>query len=227
MAKSDTGGAGPLDRARITTAAIALIDAESAHALSMRKLGASLSVEAMAIYHYFTGRDEVLDSVVETVINELHDDPDLQVHAAHWEEYLYRTAHAVRRIALAHPQVFPLIATRPPAAPWIQPPLRSLRWIQTFLQALQACGFADENAVAVYQAFSSFLLGHLLLEVSALGADVGPVEEAQPTPPDASDLDDYPLLKRLEPLLSRDRGAEEFEEGLEALIERLTSRGKR
>ena len=34
-----------------------------------------------------------------------------------WQDYLRRLAHGVRRIALAHPQVFPLVATRPPAAP--------------------------------------------------------------------------------------------------------------
>ncbi len=38
-------------------------------------------------------------------------------------------------------------------------------------------GFSDENAAAVYRAFSSFLLGYLLLEVSAGGVETGPVEE--------------------------------------------------
>ena len=54
----------------------------------------------------------------------------------------------------------------------------------------------------------------------------GPVEEPEPTPAKPSDLDGYPLLRRLEPLLSRDRAAEEFEEALEALVQRLTARGK-
>ncbi len=89
---------------------------------------------------------------------------------------LQRLAHGVRRIALAHPQVFPLIASRPPAAPWVRPPLRSLRWMENFLDNLIGCGFDDAAAVAAYRAFSSFLLGHLLLEVSAQGVDTGPVE---------------------------------------------------
>ena len=226
VSRDIAGGPGSLDRARVVTAAITVIDADGVHGLSMRKLGAQLGVEAMAVYHYFSGRDEILDCVVETMVDDLHTDPELQVHTDHWEEYLYRVAYAVRRIASAHPQVFPLIATRPPAAPWIKPPLRSLRWMESFLQTLQQCGFSDEASVEAYQAFSSFLLGHLLLEVSAQGADVGPVEEPEPTPAKPSDLDGYPLLKRLEPLLSRDRAAEEFEEALEALVQRLTARGK-
>lgn len=208
------------------TAAIALIDADGIQALSMRKLGAELGVQAMAVYHYFAGREELIDGIVETIVDQLHTDPQLQAETDHWEEYLYRLAFGVRRIALAHPQVFPLIATRPPAAPWVRPPLRSLRWTESFLQTLHNHGFSDERAVQTYQTFSSFLLGYLLLEVSALGADVGPVAEPDPGPQQASDLDGYPLLRHLEPLLSRDRAADQFEEGLEALVERLTARGK-
>ena len=136
-------------------------------------------------------------------------------------------AHGIRRIALAHPQLFPLIATRPPAAPWVRPPLRSLRWMESFLQNLRDCGFSDRAAVAGYQAFSSFLLGHLLLEVSAQGADVGPVDDADPTgPPEISDLDGYPLLKALKPLLSENRSAEVFESSLDLLITHLETLGK-
>ncbi len=75
-------------------------------------------------------------------------------------------AHCVRRLALAHPKAFPLIASRPVEAPWLRPPLRSLRWVETFLDGLIGEGFSDTAAVGAYRAFTSFLLGHLLLEVS-------------------------------------------------------------
>jgi hypothetical protein len=125
----------------------------------------------------------------------------------------------LRRIALAHPEVFPLVATRPPAAPWVRPPLRSLRWIESFLQSLTSCGFTDDAAAAAYRSFSSFLLGYLLLEVSGRGVEVGPVEE--PDVPPTTDLGPYPTLRRMEPLLSEDRAAEDFELALEALLERI------
>jgi hypothetical protein len=128
----------------------------------------------------------------------------------------------VRRIALALPQVFPLIATRPPAAPWVRPPLRSLRWMESFLDTLHRCGFSDAASVAAYRSFSSFLLGHLLLEVSAQGAaDIGPIEQADPDDPPKTDLTEYPRLKHLEPELSQDHSADEFEEALETLLDRL------
>ena len=219
-------GPGRLDRQRILAAAIAVIDADGLRSLTMRAVGAYLGVEAMALYHYITGREALLDGVVETVIDELYGDPDVHMASPDWQEYLQRLAHGVRRIALAHPQVFPLIATRPPAAPWVRPPLRSLRWMESFLENLQRCGFSDRASVAAYQGFSSFLVGHLLLEVSAQGADIGPVDDPDPGQPDITDLDGYPLLKRMQPLLSEDRSAEEFEDALELLLNRLETAGK-
>lgn len=215
-----SGRAG-LDRRRILGAAVNFIDEHGLRELTMRRLGAYLGVEAMAIYRYIPGREALLDGIVETVIDELYGDPDVHLQSAEWQEYLQRLAHGVRRIALAHPEVFPLVATRPPAAPWVKPPLRSLRWMESFFVTLRQRGFGDDAAVAAYRAFSSFLLGHLLLEVSAVGVDIGPIEEGDPTDPQPGDLRDYPVLAELQGPLSEDHAAAEFEESLEVLLDRL------
>jgi AcrR family transcriptional regulator len=213
-------GRGGLDQRRILGAAVEFIDQYGLRELTMRRLGAHLGVEGMALYRYVPGREALLDGVVETVVDELYGDPDVHLEATGgWVDYLQRLAHGLRRIALAHPEVFPLVATRPPAAPWVRPPLRSLRWIESMLQVMTSAGFSDDAAAAAYRAFSSFLLGHLLLEVSARGVETGPVEE-----PDVSPMDDlslYPTLSRLQPHLSEDRSAEDFEEALEALLDRV------
>jgi AcrR family transcriptional regulator len=209
-----------LDRRRILGAAVEFIDEHGLRELSMRRLGAHLGVEAMALYRYVPGREALLDGVVEVVVDELSGDPDAPADAADaWREHLHRLAHGLRRVALAHPEVFPLVATRPPAAPWVRPPLRSLRRIESMLRVMTSAGFSDEAATSAYKAFSGFLLGHLLLEVSARGVDTGPVDEPDESPD--GDLGGYPLLRRLRPLLSRDRAAEDFEEALEALLDRV------
>lgn len=218
------GARGTIDRRKILDAAVTLIDEHGLRYLTMRRLGTYLGVEGMALYHYIPGREALLDGIVESVIDELYGDPDLRLTGTEWRQYLTRLGHGVRRIALTHPQVFPLIATRPPAAPWIRPPLRSLRWMESFLGTLQACGFSDFDAVATYRGFSSFLLGHLLLEVSAQGADISPIEQEDPGTPEAMDLSGYPLLTRLEPELSQDHSATEFNEALETLLDRLAAR---
>jgi AcrR family transcriptional regulator len=223
-AASHAAGRGALDRRRVLGAAIEFIDSKGLNALTMRRLGAHLGVEAMALYRYVPGRENLLDGVVESVIDELYGDPDVLLAASHgWQDYLQRLAHGVRRIALAHPEVFPLVATRPPAAPWVRPPLRSLRWVESFLDALIDSGFSEESAVAAYRAYSSFLLGHLLLEVSQKGVRISPEDapEGVPESQAATDLGQYPTVVRLEPLLSLDESAAEFEEALENLLGRL------
>jgi AcrR family transcriptional regulator len=215
----NTGRSG-LDQRRILGAAVQFIDEHGLRMLTMQRLGAYLGVEGMALYRYLPGREALLDGVVETVVEELFGDPGVHLEAhAGWVDYLQRLAHGLRRIALAHPEVFPLVATRPPAAPWVRPPLRSLRWIESLLEVMTEAGFSDENAAAVYRAFSSFLLGYLLLEVASHGVETGPVEE--PGVPAVEDLSDYPILRRLEPHLSVDVAAQDFEEALEALLDRI------
>jgi AcrR family transcriptional regulator len=213
----------PLDRDRILSAAITFIDREGLPGLTMRRLGRSLGVEAMSLYRYIPGREELLDGVVDTIINELYDDEEILDSPQHgWQDFLQRLAHGVRRIALSHPKAFPLVASRPPEAPWLRPPLRNLKWVESFLDGLISEGFSDEAAVAAYRAFTSFLLGHLLLEVSALGADVGPLDVLDDDENESESLHQYPHVKRLHGALAEDHSAVEFEESLENLLDRIT-----
>ena len=213
----------PLDRRRVLAAGLEFIDQHGLEALTMRRMGAHLGVEGMALYRHVTGREDLLDGVVDLVVDELYGDPEVHLAPQHgWEDYLQRLAHGVRRIALTHPAVFPLIATRPPAAPWVRPPLRSLRWLESFLGALTGHGFSDGAAVAAYRAYTSFLLGHLLLEVSQRGVPISPLDDPEGAPDaDERSLAPYPLVSRLAPLLAEDESAAEFEESLENLLERL------
>ncbi len=155
---------------RIVAATLSLIDEKGIGAASMRAVGARLGVRAMSLYKHVANREQLLDAVVESIVNELGDDPQLQVaaKASGWRTYLAALACGVRRYAVAHPHAFPLVATRPAAAPWVNPPLRSLRWIEEFLRRLHEEGLTDEQIVFAYRAFNSFLLGYLLLETGAI-----------------------------------------------------------
>ncbi|MBF6171865.1 TetR/AcrR family transcriptional regulator [Nocardia blacklockiae] len=209
----------PLSRRSILELAIDLVDREGLSKLTMRRLGAECGVEAMALYRYVHSREDLLSGIVDHLVDELRTD---QLAARRqedgWQDFLVRLAHGVRQIALDHPELFPLVATRAPEAPWVRPPLRSLRWMETFLDTLLSYGFDDAAAVAAYRSYTTFLLGQLLLEVSA----------RQPGPPlgdstrtDEQDLSDYPHLRRLQPMLAQDHSVSEFEDALEALLDRL------
>jgi TetR/AcrR family transcriptional regulator, tetracycline repressor protein len=154
---------------RIVAATLELVDEQGIGAASMRAVSARLGVRPMSLYRYVRDRDELLDAVVERIVNELANDPEVQLRPVDgWRPYLSGMARGVRRYALAHPHAFPLVATRPPGAPWVNPPLRSLRWVEAMLRGLVGEGFSDEQVLFTYRTFNVFLLGHLLLETSAM-----------------------------------------------------------
>lgn len=193
----------------------------------MRSLAQELNVEAMSLYRYVNGKEDLLEGVVALLMADLASTLTAET-PARWQEFLQVTAHGVRRIAIDHPKAFPLIATRHPAAPWLRPPLRSVDVVNVFLRSLIAQGFTDGQAVDAYRTFSSFLLGQLLLESAVRGAETGPVDEALdegdaaiPKGDGHVDLHDAPEVLRLRALLSEDRSDEEFEISLESLLDRL------
>ena len=160
---------GGLSLDRIVAATLELVDEEGIGAATMRAVSSRLGVRSMSLYRYVRDRDELFDVVVERIVGELADDPEVQLRPVDgWRPYLAGMAHGVRRYARAHPHAFPLVATRPPSAPWVNPPLRSLRWVEAMLTGLVREGFSDEQVLFTYRTFNSFLLGYLLLETSAM-----------------------------------------------------------
>jgi AcrR family transcriptional regulator len=154
---------------RIVTSTIKLVDEEGIGAATMRAVSEELGVASMSLYRYVQDRDELFDAVVERIVNELADDPEVQMRPVEgWRPYLTAMAHGVRRYALAHPHAFPLVATRSPTAPWIIPPIRSLRWVEAMLTGLLGEGFSAEQVLFAYRTFNGFLLGQLLLETGAI-----------------------------------------------------------
>jgi TetR/AcrR family tetracycline transcriptional repressor len=216
-----------LSRELIVATALEQIDRSGTQGLSMRSLAQELGVEAMSLYRYVHGKEDLLEGIVASLMSALTARLD-EAQGEHWQGFLQTVAHEVRRIATDHPKAFPLVATRHPAAPWLRPPLRSVEVVDRFLTALTGNGFTDAQAVNAYRAFSSFLLGQLLLQSVVRGAEAGPAEEPLdeggadiPQGDGSMDLDSAPEVRRLRELLSEDRSDEEFEISLEALLDRL------
>ncbi len=224
----DSAAKAALSRDAIIREALAVIDESGTGALSMRKLGQRLGVEAMSLYTHVSGREDLLEAVVTYLLQDVVEGLDENLTQT-WQGYLQALAHQIRRIAVDHPNAFPLVATRHPATPWLRPPLRSVTIVQDMLANLSANGFDDAKMVGVYRSFSSFLLGQLLLESATRGAETGPVEEPlnegnAPIPTDDVDVDlddDAPIVTNLRAMLSEDHSTEEFEIGLETLLNRL------
>jgi AcrR family transcriptional regulator len=219
----------PLSRERIVVAAVEYADENGLTALTMRRLGELLGVEAMSLYSHVNGREDLLEAMVDHVVRQVRVPGDSDLGPTNgWQAFLQHIAHQVRSVAVRHPNLFPVVATRPPGAPWLRPPLRSLEMVEGFLQGLTRRGLPGEQSVHVYKVFTSFLLGHLLLEVAVRGAETGlpeePIDEGSATVPNTEhddSLDRWPTVASLRPQLEEHDPAREFEQALEVLLDRL------
>jgi DNA-binding transcriptional regulator YbjK len=77
----------------VVRAAIELIDEQGVHALSMRRLGRRLDVEAMSLYAHVQSRDNLLDDP-DTHLMDTDSWQDYLVHLAAWPRCVI---HAVVR----------------------------------------------------------------------------------------------------------------------------------
>jgi AcrR family transcriptional regulator len=99
---------------RIVASAVALADAEGLEALSMRRLAAELGTGTTTLYRYVTGRDELLELMVDAVNGS---DGVVTGKPAHWRDGLALVARESRARFLAHPWLASQLVARPTIGP--------------------------------------------------------------------------------------------------------------
>ena len=203
-----------LSRERIVDAAIALVERDGAAALSMRRLGSELGVEGMALYHYVAGRDELLATIAERLLEPLR---RLKL-TGDWREACGRFARALREIATARPATFLLVGLRPLDTPALLAPVEAL------LGTLVGCGLPASDALAVYRAVASYARGYALAEATGFTVDAARAtgrEALRALHPDA-----FPILAGRSQQLARLDADSAFELGLHALLDGLPNPGR-
>ena len=94
----------PLTVERIVDAACRIHDRDGLRALSMRKLGAELDVDPMAVYHHVTDKRELLRLVTERTVGGMRPpDPALawDVRVRQWAGSYWDVVNAHRELTLA------------------------------------------------------------------------------------------------------------------------------
>ncbi len=98
----------PLSRARVLEAALELIDEHGLDALSMRKLGAALQVEAMSLYNHVSSKEDLLTGVADLLLEMV----EIPSAGGDWRVAVRQLCNAVRQVGVAHPTAFPLLVTQ-------------------------------------------------------------------------------------------------------------------
>src|SRR5262245_45363112 len=95
----------PLSRERVCREALALVDEEGLEALSMRRLGARLGVEAMSLYRHVRNKADLLDALHVAVLADIAPEPPPAVDGdePEWRLLLGGMARALRAALLRHP----------------------------------------------------------------------------------------------------------------------------
>ncbi len=154
------GPARPLSWERVLDAALRLVDADGLAALSMRRLGAVLGVEAMSLYHHVPCKDALLDGLVERLWAEVR----LPADAADWKVAVQAFARSLRGLAQAHPHAYALVLTRGTL------PEAAFRALDALLRSLRRAGFDEDGAAEALRTLLAYALGYASVEATcALG----------------------------------------------------------
>jgi AcrR family transcriptional regulator len=202
----------PLSRERVLRGAVAVADAAGIAALTMRSLARELGVKPMSVYHYFTGKDEILDGIVDLVFSEIA----LPVAGGDWRSQMVRRAISARQALRRHSWAIGLMESRANPGP------ATLRHHDATLATLRAAGFSVAMTAHAYALLDSYVYGFTLQEASL---PFNPETVAEATEVFTRRFaDDYPHLSEMAAeYISRpgyDFG-DEFEVGLSVIMDAL------
>ncbi|WP_196218164.1 TetR/AcrR family transcriptional regulator [Streptomyces blattellae] len=147
----------PLSRERVIRTAMAVADDKgSTAALTMRAIAEPLGVEAMSLYHHVTGREDILDGLVDAVFDEI----DVPPQDTDWKSAMHHRANSTRAALKRHPWAIGLMCSRS------QPGPATLRHHDAVLGALRAGGFSVPMTAHAVSLIDSYLYGFVLQELS-------------------------------------------------------------
>ena len=217
MVSQRSAGAKPragLNRERVLRAALALADEGGIEALTMRRLGERLQVEAMSLYNHVAGKDDILDGIVDLVFGEI----ELPSIDAEWKAAMYRRAVSARDALTRHPWAPSLMQARTRPGP------ATLGHHNAVIGALRTAGFTIDMAAHAFSVMDGYIYGFALQQVNLPSHT--PEESARLAESILRELpaEEYPYLAEMivEHALKPDYDyAVEFEFGLDLILDGL------
>lgn len=162
-ARLSSQGRGPtrtLDYGAITSAAIALADADGLDAVSMRKLAGRMDRSPMSLYRHIGSKDDLIELMYDAVLGEL----DLgEAPSGDWRADLARLAREVRRVHHAHPWIARL-GHRPTLGP------NAIRLLEYGLAGVDGLGLDIDAMMDLMGTALQFTRGYVVQELGAAEA---------------------------------------------------------
>ncbi len=211
---------GQISRSLILQTALGIIDRDGVDGLSMRRLSDAVGRDPTVLYRHLPNKAAVLDGVAEIVLAQLSvdtADPD-------WAAQLRSVAHDFRRLTITHPNVVPLLVTRPLATPLGLRPPGMLRPLEDVLTLLMGAGFSGVDALHIYRLLFGFLHGHVLNELQEVVERPEETDDVLRLGLHRLPITDFPQVRALATALASYDGAAELDRGLDLLLTGLTAK---
>ena len=133
-----------LTRDRVVARALELADAEGVEAITMRRLGALLGVEGMALYTHVRDKDDLLAAAGDLLLRELEVAP--RSHED-WRGRIEAVCEGWAALRARRSRAFPLVFRAPAVSPVTE----------ELMDALLTAGFRGRRAWLAYQTLVFFL----------------------------------------------------------------------
>lgn len=134
---------------------MALADEIGIESLTIRRLADALGSSPMSVYHYVSGKDEIIDGMVDLVFAEIALPPE----ELDWKEAIAARCHSARSVLVRHPWAPPLMESR------LVPGPANLRHHEAVLACLRR-GLSLEAAAHAYAVIDAFVYGFTFQEAN-------------------------------------------------------------
>ncbi len=204
----------PLNRDRIIQAALRVMDEEGLDAVTMRRVGRELGVEAMSLYNHVRDKEDILDGITETVFGGFR-----ITTADDWTESARLAAREFRRLLLAHPSVVTLLTERD--KPFTN--ADSLQLYEYVFDLFRTAGLSEADTARAFHVFGGYILGSVTMELGLMVGSPKDEEHHQEMARLVASAD-LPRMQEVMPYLVDCDLDAQFDFGLDLMLEGLRSR---
>jgi TetR/AcrR family tetracycline transcriptional repressor len=203
-----------VSREQILAAAMTIVDEHGLEALTMRRLGAALSVDPMTIYHHVPDKAALFDGLVEQVFAQIA----VLAPTGRWEEDLRAIARSARATFLSHPDVVALVGTRPPVTE------AAFDLVEAATAIVLRAGLGEQRAADAFDCVGRMVIGHVLAEAATPpGREVSGGEQEHREAQGALPVERYPSIAAVERAGVQHDPERLFELALDGLIASVSS----
>jgi AcrR family transcriptional regulator len=199
-----------LTRERVLRGAVALADRSGLEALTMRRLGQELGVEAMSLYNHVANKDDILDGIADLVLSDIEVPPT----GTDWKTAMRHRSISAHAVLLAHPWAALLIMSRFNIGPGMT------RYLDATLGRLREGGFTIESALDAWHTLDSHLYGFTLQELN-LPFEVEESQRVSAQVLGQLPADQYPHVVEVITEVMKSGRKEDFEFGLDLILDGL------